>query len=170
MPSNVEIVNSLIDELETLPEFEFGESSSEQVIHALRSVLKEIETVTEDYEVLKTQYAFLSDKNDELNRLFAPSSPDLGDLSELPDALFEELSIAKPDELTSRLIVAIKSYEEKATLDQIIVALFRKFGEIYERRTVQNKLYRTSGIYQVEGEKGTFTMDKVVALGDELPF
>ncbi len=163
MPADIDTVNQLLGMLDEqdksmLPEIPLCPNEYSLYGEAVRNLLFE-------YTNQEEEITSLREKIDELEQIMEPVSPDLGDLSDLPDELFEELSIVKPDELTRRLFIAVKSYEEKATLDQIIVALYRKFGEIYERRLVQNKLYRAQGIYQVKDEKGMFTTDAAVARG-----
>ncbi len=158
MPVDINTVNQLLSMLDDpdevmLTEFSLFPEEFSLYAEAVRDLLSEHTSQCEEIDKLK--------------QLMEPVSPDLGDFSDLPDELFEELSIIKPDELTRRLFITVKSYGEKATLDQIIVALYRKFGEIYERRLVQNKLYRAQGIYQVKDEKGMFTTDAAVARGQD---
>ena len=164
MASNIEIVNQLIVELEDPTNLQIdvlgNRTPNYLKAQALRKLVDSFHTVERNCEKWRIKHSKLLENYKELEALMAPSSPDLGDLSELPDELFEELSIAKPDELTKRLLLAVNSYGNMATLDQILVALYRKFGEVYERRTIQNKLYRAPGIYQVPGEKGMFSTTK----------
>ncbi|MCZ0811110.1 hypothetical protein N5A93_02595 [Roseovarius sp. EGI FJ00037] len=97
---------------------------------------------------------------DELVRLYGLTSalpPDLGNVHDLPPELLEELSIAKADELEDQLVTVINAYGGEATLDQILVGLYRKFKVTQKRRFVQNKLYRMEMIWSVEGKKGVYT-------------
>lgn len=97
---------------------------------------------------------------DELVRLYGLTSalpPDLGNVHDLPPELLEELSIAKSDELEDQLVTVINAYGGEATLDQILVGLYRKFKVSQKRRFIQNKLYRMSMVWSVDGKKGVYT-------------
>lgn len=96
----------------------------------------------------------------ELVRLYGLTTalpPDLGNVHDLPPDLLEELSISKGDELDDQLVTVVNSYGGEASLDQILVGLFRKFGVKQKRRFLQNKLYRMPMIWSVEGRKGIYT-------------
>jgi hypothetical protein len=68
----------------------------------------------------------------------------LGDLSDLPEALRKQLNAGKMDDLEENIIKTMRQrYEGMATIDEIIVGLFRDFQYITEeRRTLASKLYR----------------------------
>ncbi len=68
----------------------------------------------------------------------------LGDLSDLPEALRKQLNAAKMGELEEKIIRTIKErYDGAASIDEIMVGLFRDFQYVTEdRRTMANKLYR----------------------------
>lgn len=96
----------------------------------------------------------------ELVRLYGLTSalpPELGNVHDLPAELLEELSISKGDELDDQLVTVINSYGGEASLDQILVGLYRKFKVTQKRRFLQNKLYRMPMIWSVEGRKGIYT-------------
>ena len=96
----------------------------------------------------------------ELARLYALTSalpPDLGNIYDLPPELQQELSITKVDELDDQLVTVINAYGGVATLDQVLVGLYRKFGISQRRRFVQNKLYRMTMVWSVPGKKGVYT-------------
>ena len=97
---------------------------------------------------------------DELVRLYGLTSalpPDLGNIHDLPQALLDELSVSKADELEDQIITAINSYRGEASLNQILVGLFRKFKVTQKRRFLMNKLYRMPSVWSVEGRKGVYT-------------
>lgn len=96
----------------------------------------------------------------ELVRLYGLTSalpPDLGNVHDLPPELLEELSISKGDELDDQIVTVINSYGGEATLDQILVGLYRKFKVSQKRRFMQNKLYRMPMVWSVDGRKGVYT-------------
>ena len=93
-----------------------------------------------------------------------PVDPDLGDLSDIPRELLDELTLAAPSELEQRIIAIIKNSEdEKANINTILVELFRRHGVKQKRRNMQNKLWRMTSnklIWGVEGEKGVYSTIK----------
>lgn len=99
----------------------------------------------------------------EISRLRSLTSalpPDLGDIHDLPQELIDELSAAKTDELEDQLVTVINSYGGEASLDQILVGLYRKFKAMQKRRFIQNKLYRMEAVWSVDGKKGFYTTQK----------
>ncbi len=94
--------------------------------------------------------------------------PDLGNVYDLPKELLEELSIAKTDDMEDQLVTVINAYGGEATLDQILVGLYRKFKISQKRRFLQNKLYRMPMVWSVGGKKGIYTTTKpLVAQSDD---
>ena len=85
---------------------------------------------------------------------------DLGNIHDLPPELLEELSVAKTDELEDQLVTVIKAYGDEASLDQILVGLYRKFKVSQKRRFIQNKLYRMDTVWSIGGKKGVYTTIK----------
>ncbi|MEL6886403.1 MAG: hypothetical protein AAFP87_17975 [Pseudomonadota bacterium] len=105
----------------------------------------------------------MEEAKDELVRLYGLTSalpPDLGNVHDLPPELLEELTVAKADELEDQLVTVINAYGGEATLDQILVGLYRKFKIVQKRRFVQNKLYRMDMVWSVEGKKGVYTTEQ----------
>lgn len=92
-----------------------------------------------------------------LEDLMTAVPPDLGRISDLPEELLEELSVAKTDDLEDQLVTVINACDGEATLDQILVGLYRKFKVLQKRRFVQNKLYRMEMVWSVPGKKGVYT-------------
>lgn len=79
----------------------------------------------------------LDSARDEMVRLYGLTSalpPDLGNVHDLPPELLEELSISKGDELDDQIVTVINAYGGEASLDQILVGLYRKFKITQKRR------------------------------------
>ena len=105
----------------------------------------------------------LKDACDHIASLEAMTSalpPDLGNLNDLPDALLAELSITKTDTLEDQLVTVINAHGGAASLDQILVGLYRKFGVSQKRRFIQNKLYRMTMVWSVPGKKGVYSTEE----------
>ena len=112
--------------------------------------------------------AALDGVHDELVHLYGLTTalpPDLGNVHDLPPELLGELSITKGDELDDQIVTVINAYGGEASLDQILVGLFRKFKVNQKRRFMQNKMYRMSMVWSVDGRKGVYTTTEP----DDLP-
>jgi len=88
--------------------------------------------------------------------------PDMGNIFDLPEDLLSELSIAIKADLDDQLVTVISAYDGVASLDQILVGLYRKFGVIEKRRFIQNKLYRMDSIATVKGRKGIYALSSSI--------
>jgi len=102
----------------------------------------------------------LAEVPSELVRLYGLTSAlpaDLGNVHDLPAELLEELSVAKADEIEDQLVTVIRACGDEASLDQILVGLWRKFKVSQKRRFLQNKLYRMDTVWNVSGRKGVYT-------------
>ncbi|HBO2085475.1 TPA: hypothetical protein L4G76_000048 [Pseudomonas aeruginosa] len=81
------------------------------------------------------------------------------DLRDLPDELLEQLSISKSDYLDFDIVDLINSAGGITTIDHLIIALYRKSGEIHERTKLNSRLYRMTKkgmIKSLEGKKGVY--------------
>lgn len=78
-------------------------------------------------------------------------------IHDLPADILAELSGYKTDELEDQLVTVINAYGGEASLDQILVGLYRKFQVHQKRKFLQNKLYRMESVWSVEGRKGIYT-------------
>ncbi len=95
-----------------------------------------------------------------LAKLTTALPSDLGNLHELPQELLNELSVAKTDEFDHQLVTVINSYGGEASLDQILIGLYKKFAVTQKRRFTQNKLYRMTKagvVWSAGGKKGIYT-------------
>jgi len=101
-----------------------------------------------------------------LEALTSALPPDLGNIHDLPHELLDELSVAKTDEIEDQIVTVINAYGNEASLDQILVGLYRKFGVVQKRRFLQNKLYRMSMVWSVPGRKGIYTTTEPVEGND----
>lgn len=102
----------------------------------------------------------------ELESLTSALPADLGNIHDLPEELLKELSVSKTDELEDQLVTVINAYGRTASLDQILVGLYRKFRVTQKRRFIQNKLYRMSNVWSVRGKKGVYTITEPLFKND----
>ena len=111
-----------------------------------------------------------------------PLSADLGDLSDLPEEVMQQLNLTKVDELEQQLRDIVASADgAQVGLDKIIVEAFRRHKVVKSRTYIMNKLYRMGqkgSIESVEGKKGVYFVPKVWStsggfaddLDSEIPF
>lgn len=79
----------------------------------------------------------------------------------LPDELIEELSISKTDKVEYAILNTLEELGGAASLDQLIVYIFRETGEIQKRTTLTNRLYRMAGkavVHSVPDKKGVYSL------------
>ena len=84
------------------------------------------------------------------------------DLEDLPEELIEELSISSGDKTEFAIIRLLEEADSSIiSLDQLLVGLYRKTGEIHKRQTTTSRLYRMSQkglISNVPGRKGVYSL------------
>lgn len=97
----------------------------------------------------------------------------LEDIDGLPDELIQELSITDGDRMDFTLQALMNEHGGVMSLDQLLIAIYRKTGEIQKRTNLNARLYRmaTKGdLFNVTGRKGVYstrelTDEEVKALG-----
>jgi hypothetical protein len=144
-------------------------------VDSVKEVISTMRSWSERYRTSKNESAAerfdaFADKLDvvlqdlvRLTGLTTALPPDLGNIFDLPQELIEELSVAKTDELEDQIVTVINAYGGTASLDQVLVGLFRKFKVLQKRRFIQNKLYRMEMVWALEGKKGIYTTSKPAA-------
>lgn len=84
----------------------------------------------------------------------------MGDLSDLPEELRNQLQITRVSELEQTIIAVIDGmYQGVANVDEILVGLYRKTNEVHQRQPLANKLYRMTTAKQlvsVPRKKGVY--------------
>ncbi len=78
----------------------------------------------------------------------------------LPEELLSELSVTDSDKLDYSIVSLVDQSGGVATLDRILVALYKTNGEIIKRSTLNARLYRMAQkdmIYSVPGKKGVYS-------------
>lgn len=67
----------------------------------------------------------------------------VGNLDDLPEKLRAQLQVGKMGDLERAIVALIREdYEGVANVDEVLVGLFRRTGEIYDRQPLANRLYR----------------------------
>ena len=89
----------------------------------------------------------------------------LGDISDLPQALKDQLAQGRSDDLEQTIINVIRArYNGAAAIDEILVGVYRETGEVLERQPLSTKLYRMTRkqvLHSVSGRKGIYSVSPV---------
>lgn len=78
----------------------------------------------------------------------------------LPDELVKELSISDADRTDYAVVRIIDAAGGVASLDRILVALYRETGEIHKRTAMTSRIYRMSQknlVFSVPNKKGVYS-------------
>ncbi|TXI48455.1 MAG: hypothetical protein E6Q50_10725 [Lysobacter sp.] len=78
----------------------------------------------------------------------------------LPAELLEELSISEADKADFAVLSVIDEAGGVLSLDKILIALYRKTGEINKRTQLNSRIYRMMQkgmVYSVNGRKGVYS-------------
>lgn len=84
-------------------------------------------------------------------------------LADLPPELLNELSTSATKGPTDILVTIIEERGGTATLDDILIDMYRKHGEVGKRTVLSNRLYRLRDrdlVWPVPGKKGLYTTTK----------
>lgn len=121
------------------------------------------QSLSDDLESVKEQIASsASVRSPATKQLKLALTPD--DLNGLPDELIGELSIASVDRVEVIILSMLDDAGGMMTLDQILIGLYRKSGEVNKRQTITSRLYRMGQknlIYSVPGKKGVYSLQRL---------
>ena len=84
----------------------------------------------------------------------------LGDISDLPPDVVRELSVTR-NEADRQIITVIEGLDGIATIDEILVGMYRRFDRVFKRRYLQMKIYRLCKkdlAWPVPKKKGVYTL------------
>jgi len=116
-------------------------------------------------ETFEELHVFLQEiKADEIKKPISNSKLSLGwsELEDLPPELIAELSITESDKLDFSIAELIQKSGGIATLDRILVDIYRLTGEILKRQNLNARLYRMVQkelIFSVPGKKGVYSSE-----------
>lgn len=82
----------------------------------------------------------------------------------LPDELLAELSISESDKLDFHIVAAVRDLGGIASLDRLLVAIFKSTGEIHKRQNLNARIYRLvqkDMLFSVPGKKGVYSIKPV---------
>lgn len=79
----------------------------------------------------------------------------------LPKELLEELSLSDGDKLDYAILKIIEDCGGIASLDRLLVGIYKDTGEVMKRGTLTSRMYRMSQrgmVYTVPGKKGAYSL------------
>jgi hypothetical protein len=86
------------------------------------------------------------------------------ELEGLPEELLQELSISGGDRTDYTILRILEELGGIASLDRIIIGLFKQTGEVNKRSTITSRLYRMSQkglIFPVPNKKGAYATQEL---------
>lgn len=158
----LEFVNKQVDFHKSKAD-EFAPSNSRRAQHHTKTA----ESMADVANLLTKQATDIKVLGEELmkrppaqDRSKRPLQLRIEDLEDLPDELVQELSITDGDRLDFTIYTIIEELGGIASLDQLLIALYRKTGEVHKRSNINSRLYRltTRGgdLFNVPGKKGVY--------------
>ena len=87
-----------------------------------------------------------------------------GGLSDLPESLVKQIPAARIDDLEREIIDVVKiRFEGVASVDEVLVGLYRQTGIVHDRKKIAGKLYRMVQsrpplLQSVEGKRGVYRL------------
>lgn len=85
---------------------------------------------------------------------------DLQEIEGLPDELIQELSVSEGDKIDYVIIRSVEECGGVASIDRILLSLYRKTNEVMKRTTLTSRLYRLvqkGQLFSVAGKKGVYS-------------
>ena len=86
------------------------------------------------------------------------------EIVDLPEELMAELSVSDADKAEFNIISIIDDAGGVASLDRVLVALYRQSGEITKRPALNARIYRMSQkhlLFSVPGKKGAYSTKEI---------
>ena len=83
------------------------------------------------------------------------------DLTDLPEELLKELRLGPRTSLDAQILDVFNALGGTATLDEVLIGLYRKFAVVQKRRFVQNAIWRMirkGHLTALRGERGRFSL------------
>ena len=84
----------------------------------------------------------------------------LEDIDGLPDELIQELSITDGDKMDFTIQALMNDHAGVMSLDQLLIALYRKTSEVHKRSNLNSRMYRMTqkgAVFNVPGRKGVYS-------------
>jgi hypothetical protein len=86
------------------------------------------------------------------------------DIEGLPEELVQELSLSDADKTEFEIVNSIEEAGGIISLDKLLIALYKRTGEVHKRNSLYSKLGRMASknlIYYVPGKKGVYSTEQL---------
>jgi hypothetical protein len=93
-------------------------------------------------------------------------SLNIEDVAGLPEELIQELNLTEGDKTEFAILNAVEENGGVISLDRLLIALYKKTGEIHKRPTLTSRIYRMttkSLLYNVPGKKGVYSNEPLTS-------
>jgi len=86
-----------------------------------------------------------------------------GDLSELPQELVQQIPAIRMDPQEQQILDLVRNFDGVASVDEILVGIYRITGVVEDRKKIAGKLYRMVQsrppmLQSVEGKRGIYRL------------
>lgn len=88
----------------------------------------------------------------------------MSDIEDLPEELLAELNLSDADKAEFEIASAIEEAGGVISLDRLLIALYKRTGEIHKRTSLYSRLNRMAGknmIHYVPGKKGVYSTEQL---------
>lgn len=136
-----------------------------------RGILKRFEELLTKIEAINQEYPDHPNGKVTIRRIEAIGNR-LGNLDDLPEEIRNQLVSVQYDELETQILEVINErYGGIATIDEILVGLWREHNDVHPRDVLANKIYRMTRkeyLHSVAGRKGVYATQPVEDAEDEV--
>lgn len=94
------------------------------------------------------------------------------DLAGLPKELLDQLNLPQLDNQEKLIVDLVNEAGSVLSLDKILIGLYRKTGEVLQKRALNQKIFRMIDkglLWKVPKKKGVYTSIPVVGVNDDSP-
>ncbi len=91
---------------------------------------------------------------------------DLDEIEGLPEELIQELSVSEGDKIDYVIIRSVDECGGVASIDRILLSLYRKTNDVMKRSTLTSRIYRLvqkGQLYNVPNRKGVYSLRELTA-------
>lgn len=86
-----------------------------------------------------------------------------GDLSDLPQELLQQIPAIRMDSQERQILDVVRNFDGVASVDEILVGIYRLTGLVEDRKRIAGKLYRMVQsrppmLQSVEGKRGVYRL------------
>ncbi|MGI9377073.1 MAG: hypothetical protein ACR2PC_13415 [Tsuneonella suprasediminis] len=134
-----------------------------------RGILRRFEEILSKIELFNEQFP-VHPNNEIAIRKIEPIGGRIGNVEDLPEEIRSQLVSVQYDELETQILTVInKRYSGIATIDEILVGLWREHNDVHQRDVLATKIYRMvrkEFLHSVAGRKGVYSTKPIEEAGE----